>query len=342
MTQLVIPPNSQIAAYGIDASILATAGAMYQPAMASLAGGINRIGFKGNRFHLHIDGADLVHPQMHLDCIFLGASRENQRTWFAKGYDQAGDNDAPTCYSSTGIAPDAGIPATDRQGADCKSCPRNQENSGPGGRGKACGTSRRIVVMLPHGTQGGGRLLQAKVSGMSMFGDDYPQQNLLNFQGYMRQIGSLQQTNGIPPFTYLTQIHFDAQQSVPVTRFSVGDPAMQRPTELRAAAQADVEYAVSMLTSGEVSKLLDAPVASPKQSNAALPAPTQTAPVGYTPPAQTAPVGYTPPAQTVPTQPYTPPTQTAPVGYTPPVVPQPQGAVHMATGLGAVTGFDDL
>jgi len=225
MNQLVVPQNTALAAYGIPDALLAQASSMYQPAMASLAGGINRIGFKGNRFHIFVDGAELIHPALHLDAIFLGASVANHRTWFAKSYDQSGDNEAPTCYSSDGMSPDLSVPSSDRQGMNCKDCPRNQENSGPSGMGKACGTSRRAVFMLPKGTQGGGRLLQAKISGLSIFGTDYPAHNLLNFQGYMRQIGSVQTNNGLPPFTYMTQIHFDAAQSVPVTRFSVGDPA---------------------------------------------------------------------------------------------------------------------
>lgn len=318
--------NIDMTGLTVSGDAISTAMAMMRAGMASLAGGTNRIGLKGGRFNISANGMEFVHPAHTLDCIFLGATAANHRTWYAKAFAPDQDNDVPpTCFSSNGETPDEGIPASNRQGVNCASCPKNQEHSGANGIGKACGTSRRIVVCLPRGTQGAGVLLQVKVGGLSLFGDDYPQMNLLNFKNYARQLFTMQESQRVPAFAFLTQLSFDANQSVPVLRFSCLDLA-NRGTQPRQVSNEDLEFAVTQISNGEVNKLLDAPAATAEKAS---PPESQASPAYNPPPVMMAPQPQAVPSLFVPTA---------------PVAPAPTGVMRNVADIEGsnITGFPDL
>lgn len=319
-TQLV---NINMAGLTVTGDAIVAAMAMMRAGVVSLAGGTNRIGLKGGRFNISANGMEFTHPAHTLDCIFLGATEVNHRTWYAKAFAPDQDNDVPpTCFSSNGETPDEGIPASNRQGVNCASCPKNQEHSGANGIGKACATSRRIVVCLPRGTQGAGVLLQIKVGGLSLFGDDYPKMNLLNFKNYARQLFTMQETQRVPAFAFLTQLAFDANQSVPVLRFSCLDLA-NRGTQPRQVTPEDLEFAVMQIGSGEVKKLLDAPAATVEK---AASAPESAPRPSFVPPAD--PTAYNPPPVMMAPQPQAAPPLFVPQPQAAPVAPAPTGVVR--------------
>src|SRR5882672_7370044 len=69
----------------------------------------NRIGLKGSRFRLIVNGQEeLIVEDNHLDVIIVGASPGVSRMFYEGVYDPA-EKVAPTCYSADGVVPNADV-----------------------------------------------------------------------------------------------------------------------------------------------------------------------------------------------------------------------------------------
>ena len=95
-----------------------------------------------------ICGAD-GKPVDHIDVVILGSNEGEYRTFYAGSYDpKAKEKDGPVCFSNNGIAPH---PAAKQPQSDkCATCKQNVFGSKiteQGKKSKACGTSKRLLVV---------------------------------------------------------------------------------------------------------------------------------------------------------------------------------------------------
>ena len=74
-------------------------------------------------------------------------------TWYNKRY-IAGQVESPACWALNAnfaeLAPDKSVEKPAH--ATCEGCPNNEWDSGPGGRGKACGNKVRLAIVTPDST----------------------------------------------------------------------------------------------------------------------------------------------------------------------------------------------
>lgn len=89
----------------------------------------------------------------------------NYRQWFANNYVE-GSSELPDCWSADGIAPNpkSHLP----QSSTCAQCPKNITGTSSTGRGKACGSRKRLAVIFaddPDMT-----VFQVDLSGTALYG----------------------------------------------------------------------------------------------------------------------------------------------------------------------------
>lgn len=219
--------------------------------------GINRISIKGSRFRLNQGGQEvhvLVEPT--LDVVIVGATENVSRTYYKEKY--TGESGVrPTCWSRSGVTPEANV--TERQSANCESCPQNVKGSAKtdnGKQSKACSYHKRVVVVAPDElTEDTQTLYVLNVNSISIFGDGKPTQGLYSLSGYGKYLSQPRQgfPNGIPPACIVTRLAIDMDSSVPMLNFSVGTEA-GRASFL---TQAQAEAAIRLSKSEAVRRLVD-------------------------------------------------------------------------------------
>lgn len=259
----------------------------------------NRIGLKGCRFRLIVNGQEEMIVQDHyLDVIIVGSSPGVSRMFYGKTYDPD-EKAAPDCYSSDGITPNADAKAL--QSTKCQICPQNQIGSKVDERGnkkRACGFFKRLAVILPHDPS---MLFRLEAKGMTIFADGKPAINAFSLAEYGKKL----KARGIDPSWLVTRLTFNTDESVPQVFFT--------PSRYLEATEAPI--IADLINGGEVEKLLEitsqtvdtsgeavAPAVPAAQAAPQAPAP-QTAPtLAPTPavvqpaPAQAAPVVQRAPA----------------------------------------------
>ena len=242
--------------------------------------GGNRIGLKGSRFRLVVNGIEEgVIEENYLDVILLNAAPAVSRVYYANSY-KPGENTPPTCYSADGIAPPMDVPQ--RQSDKCMTCPQNVKGSkvDNGQKYKACGYFRRIVLMLAGDVEDR-RVFKLDVKSGGLWGDGNSQSK--NLTDYIKSLES----RGVDAGTVVTRMTFDLDSSTPKLLF--------RPSRYITAEE--VEAVRALVNSDEVNALaevsmgtLDASGEEPTSGDDSTP--EQEAP--QTPPAKAA----TPTAQT--------------------------------------------
>lgn len=286
-----LPAHLQGQNLGVTAGILATLGA-----------GGNRIGLKGNRFRIVVNGKEeAVRDENYLDCIIVGVLPHISRMYYEGEYDQTGQTKAkPTCFSEEGVAPPTDLPT--RQSDKCDSCKWNQKGSKivNGQKMKACGFFQRLVVMLPGDPDG--RVFKVDVKSQGIFGESHANVNKYNIRDYGKTLAN----RGIDACTVVTRLSFDTDSSTPKLLFSPA--AFVSPEDFEA-----VKVAVG---SEEVKNLLRITMSTVDLSgeeDAATPA-EQVTPAA---PVQQAPVQQAPVQQTAPVQQAPAPASEAPKRYRP-------------------------
>jgi hypothetical protein len=112
-----------------------------------------RIGYKGKEWSIRngtktiplkrmVNGAEENNP--HLDIVILNAANHPSRRWFKEGWKE-GVNNAPDCYSTMGLRPDAG--STAKQSDTCLLCPHNAWGTKTGSRGKSCSEHKTLAIV---------------------------------------------------------------------------------------------------------------------------------------------------------------------------------------------------
>lgn len=116
-------------------------------------GGFPHVSIKGKVFHISrgdektlITKGDEGEPAASIDVVIIRANPSISKVYYTGGYTE-GSEAKPECYSNDGISPAAD--AESPQAKKCAVCPHNQWGSRiteNGGKGKACGDSRRIAI----------------------------------------------------------------------------------------------------------------------------------------------------------------------------------------------------
>lgn len=118
----------------------------------------------------------------------------------------------PNCFAIGREKPETGLlkpheSAPEKQGENCRTCPKNQWKSDPkGGNGKACKNQRRLLI-VPQGADENAQPFTIYVS----------PKGLKNFDAYVRQLASEQ---NIDPIQAITAIDFNPAEAYPMLTFT--------------------------------------------------------------------------------------------------------------------------
>lgn len=184
--------------------------------MQGITVGGNRIGLKGSRFRLIVNGVEEgVFEENYLDVIVLGAAPAVSRQYYEGAYNSSGENKPPVCYSADGIVPAADV--KNKQSDKCMLCPQNAKGSKivDGMQYKACGYFRRMVVMLAGDTEDR-RVFKLDVKAQGLFGDGSKDGTKQGLNDYIKMVGN----RGIDIAMLVTRISFDVNASVPKLLFA--------------------------------------------------------------------------------------------------------------------------
>jgi hypothetical protein len=220
----------------------AKAAALAAQVEGDLSGGksINRISLRGAKFRFVKAGVEvgmLREPTMEV--IVVAANPHVSRTFYLKQYNQDDVATRPDCYSRDGRAPEQDSPAI--QSALCAVCPQNVKGSAiNGGKGKACGYGKRVVVVSPTDIEGDAFAIDVKA--MSLFGDDDPTAKKFNLRSYIEAL----KANGLIVPAVITQLSFDDDSSVPKLFFKPIRPLTEQEFN-RIVARSESEEVRDML-----------------------------------------------------------------------------------------------
>ena len=248
----------------VNASQMAPASSRFAavPQENDLAGGITGgyglITYKGKVWTIKHQGQEMVlmrpdgdGPRNSIELVILKANPHLSKIWYENGYVE-GSNAPPDCSAANGLKPDAGVPKP--QHAVCATCPKNQWGSDPrGGKGKACGDSRRLAVVplqdIPNESLGGPLLLRVPAASL---------QDLAAFSNQM-------QAKGYPYYSIGIRIAFDAKESYPKFEFSA----------IRPLTDAEADVVIGMQKTEAVARVVSEPSPAETAQAQALAAPAE-------------------------------------------------------------------
>jgi len=186
---------------------------MNAAAKAGLAPSFAVIGYKGRNWRLKYAGeTELLKepngaPVATLDVVIVGISSAISKIFYLKKY-QEGDDQAPDCWSTDGIKPDAAAPK--KQSVACGNCEQAKWGSrvtDAGKKAKNCQDSRRLVVVpaddVENDGYGGPMLLRL------------PPMSLANLAAYTREL----EKYGAQPYAVRTVLGFNYDVSYPEITF---------------------------------------------------------------------------------------------------------------------------
>lgn len=240
----------------------------------------NRIGLKGSRFRLIVNGQEeSILETFHLDVIIVGAAPGVARMYFGGNYDP--DEKAhPLCYSADGVTPGADV--INPQSLKCATCPQNEKGSkitDQGVKTKACNYFKRMMVTLVDDPEH--RLFKLDGKAMTIFGEGMPAQNKFTLNEYSKKFS----TRGLDPAHFVTRLSFDPNSSVPKLYFS----------PLRVIREDEAPWVMDLVHSDDVklgvmiTAITDASDAESEAPAAAQPQPSTSTPAPAPATAQAAP-----------------------------------------------------
>lgn len=177
---------------------------------AGIQQGFGLIGYKGKAWSIRYRGdtktlmrEDGDGPRNSIEVVILKSATVVSKIFYAGGYVE-GSTDAPTCFSTNGVAPDPG--ATQKQCASCAACPQNKWGSrktAAGKDGKACSDSKRLAVApladIPNEAFGGPLLLRVPAASL----------------GDLAAFGEKMASWGYPAHSIGVRVSFDPAESYP-------------------------------------------------------------------------------------------------------------------------------
>lgn len=135
-----------------------------------------------------------------IEVVILKANPHLSKVYYAKGYDEDGQNQKPDCASNDGLKPEAGVASP--QAKTCALCPHNAWGSGRGGKGKACQDSRRVAIAAA------GQLNEPMLLRV-------PPATLKPLAEYANALAK----RGAPYNAVVTKIRFEAEEATPKLEF---------------------------------------------------------------------------------------------------------------------------
>ena len=201
--------------------------------IVGLEGGVfPQITFAGNRFHITgADGVERDHDQFSLNVVILDIAPDYNKAWWAS-LDSKGP---PDCFADDGRVPNGpeatrptiNIGAATIHVRSCAECPKQLEGSkGDGSTFKACGTKKRMAVLLPDEiTKDSLGTVYLMNLGAWSLADKMPDntsgpRGLRQYQQFLKSQTAVG-PNGVSLGAVITRVEFDTNVSVPVLRFSV-------------------------------------------------------------------------------------------------------------------------
>jgi hypothetical protein len=175
----------------------------------NMASGSKRISIRGGVFRKIVGGEEVGKiTGRELNVIIVNANKNVSRIFYAGKYNPT-EIVPPTCQSTDGLTPEAGI--EDKQAALCSACPQNIAGSGEG-NSRACKYQRRLAILLEGDTSGD--VYQLTIPATSIFGKG--EGNLHPFESYIKYIAG----NGRNINQIITQISLDTDSDTPKLLFS--------------------------------------------------------------------------------------------------------------------------
>lgn len=241
----------------------------------SASGGFPVISIKGKVFHIQrADERTLItkpgedDPAASIEVVIVRANSNRSKVYYAGNYVEGSDA-KPTCYSNSGIEPEAD--AQEPQAKKCATCVHNQWGSRittDGRKGKACADSRRIAVATTD-APADPMLLRVPAASMKA----------------LEEFGKQLSARGVPFQAVVTKIGFDYSVAYPSLTFRpvglIGDADLlaeiKRVGESEIAAQIIGVKPTSAKTQSEVEEEA-APVPAPAPAIEATPKPAAKAP----------------------------------------------------------------
>lgn len=190
------------------------------------------ISMGGNRFHITgKDGVTRTHDQLFLNMVIVDVAADFNKAWWPTP-DTEGP---PHCWSDDGrvpVGPESARPLVQSGAASfparsCAECPMQMVGSkGDGSDYKACGTKKRMAVLLPDEIAGPddlGTVYQVNLGAYSV--SDKKDASAPGPRGLRQYQQFLKSQTGVGPSgvkmnAVITRVEFDAQ-TVPVLMFSV-------------------------------------------------------------------------------------------------------------------------
>lgn len=182
--------------------------------MAGIYTGGNRIGLKGSRFRIIVNGnEESVVESNSLRVIVVGAAPAVSRVFYQGAY-RANEKASPVCYSADGIAPPEDV--KQKQSDKCATCPQNIKGSkiaDDGSKTKACQYFRRLVVMIDGDDEF--RLFRLDAKAMTLFGESQEKLGRYSLNDYAKFLA----TRNVDVGMLITELSFDTDSSVPKVLF---------------------------------------------------------------------------------------------------------------------------
>ena len=169
-----------------------------------------------------------------IDCIVVDFVAFNR--YYENGYDE-GNIVPPNCFA-IGLEPAGLVPSDnspDKQCASCAGCAMNQFKSAPNGKGKACGNTRLLAVIVPPDPDD--VAVGDDLSELPLYTISVSPTALTSFDSHVNKVATHFKK---PVRTVITRISFAQDSKYASLRFSAVAPAGQ---ELEMVAQSRLEEA---------------------------------------------------------------------------------------------------
>jgi len=182
-------------------------------ALMGSGGNGKRISIRGNVFRMIVGGKEVAqNDDRAMNVIIVRAAEKVSRSFYAGAYVE-GQNAAPACQSTDGVAPDKGV--KNPQSTNCQNCQQNIKGSGQGDS-RACRFNQRVALALENNI--GGDVYQLTLPGQSIFGTG--DNGKMPLQQYAKFLGG----HGLPVGTVVTEMRFDTASATPKLTFRAVRP----------------------------------------------------------------------------------------------------------------------
>lgn len=194
-----------------------TARAVSTELSAGVTAGFPIISYRGKVWRVRKGGEEINYvdqngdPIQSIELVLVKSNKMPSKTFYKSKFKE-GDNSPPTCWSSDGIKPDAGV--KEPQHNACATCPHNQWGSRiseDGKKGRACSDVRRMAVVFADE-------LRRKGTDSHLFLMRVPPASLNPLKDYAEKVLG---PAGVEYFAVATRVGFDSAASHPKLTFRV-------------------------------------------------------------------------------------------------------------------------